>query len=812
MTYALRDYQTAGNEAIRDLYRQGKRRALLVMPTGAGKTLTGADMLAGTNRKGKRVLWVTDRQELAEQAGDAFDAAGVPFSWITADQEPDKLGSAWVGTIQSFLARQGKGRWVPPYVDLIVLDEAHRSESASMRALYETYPSAYSVGLTATPMRGDGRGLGNTYDGMVNPITTAELIARGFLVPPRYYIPSQIDTSSVNKPNGDYSRDDLEQIAADNPQLIGDVVENFARICPQRRAVAFPMTIRHSLALRDAFNAAGIPACHIDGQTHKPTRRELMRAFREGEYQVLTSVNIAIEGLDVPDVSAVILARPTKSERIWVQAVGRGLRAFPDKTDCIAEDSLVLTDYGLVKIQDVTRKMKLWDGINWVNHSGIICHGTREVITYAGLTATADHRVWTQEGWKPFGLCAAKQIPIAQTGLGGQAIREGRNYVTGSRVAWKKTEYENVCVHHLSDLWQNCLDFVQQSFSGADRWLSQLWTATSSPQMALHASPRYAAALSESQLLTVPRLRGPWNRVSIHFTSRGGALGARAPWLGSQQATRQDRQRWALRTGKYSLVNSAAEYGPYEKDAGVTNGSSLQDGSPRSEICRRDIERDVQPGNDCGGNLHPLADAVSQTERRVWDILDAGPLHRFTVSGLLVHNCIVLDHAGCLAIHGPAEDFTPPPLHARKGKTGAGSVSKKRPPRDQTEMTCEECSAVFYASRVCPMCGHLHETERAPKDVTYAEAELVELTQQGRVDAAADLERRKQWWRELQGYSLNKGYAPGWAFHKFKEKFGSPPPWELPPVAPGPEVLRWVKARNIAYWKAQEQHVTHAAD
>lgn len=350
MTYALRDYQQAGIDAIRAEFRGGNRRVLLCMPTGAGKTLTASEMVRGNHTRGKRMLWLTDREELADQASEAFQQAGVPHGHIMAGHVADKFASAWIGTIQSFLAwrKEGSRRWTPDTVDLIVIDEAHRTEADSFQQMLAEYPDAYVVGLTATPMRGDGRGLGRTYTGMTVPVTMRELLDRGLLVPARYFVPSSQDYATLQRArSGDYSSAELSAWADANPQLVGDAVENFARVCPERRAVAFPPDIKTSVALAERFNAAGISAVHVDGKMKKPERREAMRQFRSGEAQVLTSVNIAIEGLDVPDVSAVLMLRPTKSERIWVQAVGRGLRAAPGKLDCVVLDHAgILQDFG----------------------------------------------------------------------------------------------------------------------------------------------------------------------------------------------------------------------------------------------------------------------------------------------------------------------------------------------------------------------------------------------------------------------------------------------------------------------------------
>jgi len=343
--YELRDYQQSGIQAVQDAYRAGQRQVLLCMPTGAGKTLTAAEMLARSARRGKRILWLTDREELAEQASEAFTRAELPHGFIVAGTTADKFVSAWVGTIQSFLAwrkpdsRGYVRRWTPETVDFVIVDEAHRAQAASFQQMLACYPNAYVLGLTATPMRGDGQGLGKTFKAQVTPITMRELLDRGVLVSGRYFVPSQADYSKLqSSKSGDYTQAQLTEWADANPQLVGDAVENFARVCPERRFVAFPPDIKTSVALRDRMNAAGFSCIHIDGGTPKEERRELMREFRAGEVQGLTSVNIAIEGLDVPDVSAVVFMRPTKSERIWVQAAGRGLRSSEGKRDCVILD------------------------------------------------------------------------------------------------------------------------------------------------------------------------------------------------------------------------------------------------------------------------------------------------------------------------------------------------------------------------------------------------------------------------------------------------------------------------------------------
>ncbi|GGI86942.1 DEAD/DEAH box helicase [Deinococcus wulumuqiensis] len=337
--FTLRPYQEAAINGVQAEFKRGRKQVMLSMPTGAGKTLTASEMLGRSHAKGKTMLWLTDREELADQASDAFDRVGIPHSYIMAGESADRLGRAFVGTIQSFLAWRRKDatgesrKWTPEKVDFIVIDEAHRTQSRSFQLMLAEYPDAFVLGLSATPMRGDGQGLGKTYRSLVVPVTMRELLDEGVLVTPRYFVPPQAEYTKLQRiKTGDFSSAELSAWAEANPQLVGDAVENFARICPSDRFLAFPPDIKTSLALRDRMNAAGFSCIHIDGNTPKPERRRLMQAFRDGEYQGMTSVNIAIEGLDVPDVVTAINMRPTKSERIWVQMVGRVLRSAPGKT------------------------------------------------------------------------------------------------------------------------------------------------------------------------------------------------------------------------------------------------------------------------------------------------------------------------------------------------------------------------------------------------------------------------------------------------------------------------------------------------
>ncbi|WP_052351556.1 DEAD/DEAH box helicase [Deinococcus pimensis] len=333
----LRDYQANGIQRVRALLAQGKRRVLLTAPTGTGKMVFAAEIIRRAVERGGTALFVAHRRELIQQCSDKLTLLGVRHGLILPGHKPSNLEQAFVGTVPSYRARLKAGSFDPLNVTVIVTDECHHATAATYRDLYDRFPNAVHVGLTATPTRTDGAGLGDVYEELVQAITYAQAFEANYLVRPRYYAPSNPDLEGVRTVGGDYSDDDLEAVM-NRPQIVGDIVTHFARLAGDRQGIVFATTVRHSIALRDAFVRAGINAMHIDGTTPTDVRDELMAAFRAGEYQVTTNVAVATEGLDVPNIGVVVMARPTKSPILHLQCLGRGLRPSEGKDHCLVLD------------------------------------------------------------------------------------------------------------------------------------------------------------------------------------------------------------------------------------------------------------------------------------------------------------------------------------------------------------------------------------------------------------------------------------------------------------------------------------------
>lgn len=208
----------------------------------------------------------------------------------------------------------------------------HANMSAMTTRILEAYPKAVRIGLTATPARSDGRGLGEHYDDMVFGPSVADGTEMGMLVPLRYFGADKADLSKVRMQAGDYHKADLGE-AMNQPKLVGDVVQNWLRLCPDRLTVVFAVNRAHAMALQQEFQHSGVSAGYIDGETPNDERHEIFAAMVAGEMRVLCSVDVVSMGWDMPQASCGIIARPTKSVARYLQMVGRIMRIHPSKSD-----------------------------------------------------------------------------------------------------------------------------------------------------------------------------------------------------------------------------------------------------------------------------------------------------------------------------------------------------------------------------------------------------------------------------------------------------------------------------------------------
>jgi len=336
----LREYQT---QAIHDLRRAvagGYRAPLLVAPTGSGKTQIAGEIIRRARDRCQQVLFLAPRRELVYQVSERLDALDLGYGVIMAGENPSLIPSLQVASIATLHARAIQRDKIPlPKANLVMVDEAHIGVGGSAQSIIDHYRKEGSVviGLTATPARTDGRGLGMIYDRLVEGPSVSELTAQGYLVPARYFTGTPPDVEGVKVHGGDYVQKDLAG-RADDPVLVGKVVENWLRLASDRQTFVFAVNVAHSRHLCDEFRRQGIAADHIDGQTPLEERRAIHDRLVSGETQVVTNCQVYTYGVDFPPVSCITLACPTKSIAKYLQMVGRGLRTHPGKDDCLVLD------------------------------------------------------------------------------------------------------------------------------------------------------------------------------------------------------------------------------------------------------------------------------------------------------------------------------------------------------------------------------------------------------------------------------------------------------------------------------------------
>lgn len=344
MTVSLRAYQTASIEQVRVALRAGKRRVMLTIPTGGGKTFTSAFIILSALARGKRCMFVAHRKELIDQTVAAFVRLGVTDIGVirAGDKRKNPAAMLQIASIQT-LAR----RTQETSPDIIVIDEAHRAVAKSYtKHLYESHPNAIIIGLSATPIRSDGRPLGSHFDALVIGARYSELIASGAIVEPRVYsTPILPDLSSVRTTAGEFNLEDLEA-AVNKGALIGNLLTEWQKH-PTQRTVAFAVSVRHSLAIVETFRQAGVSAEHLDGTTPETDRAAILARLASGETTLVSNVGVLCEGWDLPACKTLILARPTKSLGLYMQMGGRIFRPWEDATPIVLDHGGNVDRHGL---------------------------------------------------------------------------------------------------------------------------------------------------------------------------------------------------------------------------------------------------------------------------------------------------------------------------------------------------------------------------------------------------------------------------------------------------------------------------------
>lgn len=317
----LRDYQDLAMTGIRQAFFElNHKRVLLDLATGGGKTVIFCEILKRLDASIPALI-VVKGKKLVNQASERLFREKVPHGVLMANHwnyRPNEKKK--VCSIDTLIAR----KLVPP-ADVIIIDEAHMATSDGYREFLSHYPDALILSVTATPW--PLKPLGFLADVVVKPISVGELMAQGYLVRPRYFAPYTPDLSGVDydKKTGDFNQVQLRE-AIDKGELIGNILEHWVKMAEERPTIIFAGSVAHSMHIANRFTAAGYPFAHCDADTPDAERERILQKVQERKLYGISNVNIFATGADMPYISCIVSARPTKSPILYIQQMGRGTR------------------------------------------------------------------------------------------------------------------------------------------------------------------------------------------------------------------------------------------------------------------------------------------------------------------------------------------------------------------------------------------------------------------------------------------------------------------------------------------------------
>lgn len=346
----LRPYQQEAIDAVAQAEADGVRSALICLPTGTGKTVIFSHL---AKRREGRTLVLVHRDELIRQAVGKIQQIA-PDAWVGVVKagENEALAQVVVGSVQT-LSRPARRNQIGEF-DLVIIDEAHHAVADSYRETLKAFGAGERVmlvGVTATPGRSDKVGLGAVFQKIVYERSILEMIRSGYLCDLRgKAVETRMDLSEVRVRAGEFVESDLDK-AVNRTDLNATVADAYLTEASGRQAIVFAVSVSHAKALADAFKGKGIPAAAVYGDMDEGERKSTLAAFHRKELRALTNCNILTEGFDEPAVSAILMARPTKSEGLYQQMAGRGTRLYPGKENCLILDFAGNTEqHGLVTL------------------------------------------------------------------------------------------------------------------------------------------------------------------------------------------------------------------------------------------------------------------------------------------------------------------------------------------------------------------------------------------------------------------------------------------------------------------------------
>ena len=798
MELELREHQMKVIDALRDGFKSGFKSQLLYAPTGFGKTEVAIYLMKATAQNLKRASIVLDRLVLVDQTSMRLSKYGLDHGVYQSGHWKYSPSCA----LQVCSAQTLESRSDFPAGDLVIIDECHIARKQTSEFIKKNQ-DVRIIGLTATPFT---KGLGDLYQNVVCGSTNNWLVDNHWLTPLKVFIAKEIDMSGTKKVAGEWSQDIATKRGM---QITGDIVQEWIKKTHEifgrpRKTIIFCAGVAHGADLVEQFAQNGYNFVSISYKDDDVFKKQAIEDFAKPDTEIhgLIATDILTRGFDVSDVMIGVSARPfSKSFSSHVQQMGRVMRPYEGKEfalwldHCIASGQRVLTHRGLVPIELILITDKIWDGHDFVSHKGVISRGKRPVIEYAGLTATADHLVYTRnEGWCAIGYCAEKQKAIVTTGIGGTAVRQCDDYFSGSRLAWIAPSTVHACSLRMRYLWLSFNNFFNKFTGRGNERLSPMQSAKASSRVVKRTDSRNASAMQEQEQCAVRKLWWQGNPVQVRFvdflrsldTKELGMLAAEQGYgVGSHGQQRE------LRAWKHSMGDKKGKHKQPSDIQMDSVDASIQDQIPRCSI-RGYISKII---NKCWpyvrGNCFTMGKAIPKTEREVWDILDCGPRNSFTCEGLLVHNS-----GNYLRFRNDWDELYEAGVSDLTSKEE--KAKKELTEKEKKESKCPSCGHLWPSnSDTCPCCGFVRQRRSAIEAVA---GELQELAASPR----STMEDKQVFYSELLCYARTRSYNPNWASHKYREKFGVwPKGLSDVAIAISAETASWIRHRNIAWAKSR---------
>jgi superfamily II DNA or RNA helicase len=349
-------FQRRAVDAAQEKMNTG-RRVLVTSPPGSGKTVMLVELARRVRKAGGRTLIIAQRREILEQTFLHMGGMGVRDTWVGGIYPDPHPGEDESRPIQIASMATLLKRGVRPQADVVLLDEAHHASAEGHSRVLGDYEGALMAGLTATPVRMDGRGLGDIFDEMVVAALPSQLINVGRLAKPRPHAAReefQPNLRGLRRAMGDYVPSSLEDRMMQHG-LIGNIIDHYHDFAAGKTAIVFASGINHSRSITARFRAAGVPAEHLDGNMNRDERDAIVERLRAGRTLVVSNVSILHEGFDLPRTYAVILARPTKSLALYLQQTGRALRTYGEESPIVLDHARNFTEHGYPEADRVFR-------------------------------------------------------------------------------------------------------------------------------------------------------------------------------------------------------------------------------------------------------------------------------------------------------------------------------------------------------------------------------------------------------------------------------------------------------------------------